>query len=107
MVRVAFGTLDAWNALSASGQAYYDGGHYLLLASALVAHPGALASDDYYYGAISDTDNSQTVTMPSNTNGYNIYVYGNGFCYSVDFGTDHAIKVVTCLLYTSPSPRDS
>jgi len=82
MVRVAYGTLDAWNALSASEQAYYDGGHYLLLLSAITAYPGALASDDYSYYDISDTDNIQSVTMPTNTNGYSIKIIGNGYKYN-------------------------
>ena len=80
-VRIAFGTLAAWNALTQAQRDSFDGGHYLTLKAAVDVHPGAAAIATYYYEAISDTTNSQRVTLPPDTSNNHIQINGGGFVY--------------------------
>jgi hypothetical protein len=92
-VRSAYGTIEAWNALTQAERDAFDGGWYDKLASAISDHPGALVANNYDYEPISDTDNSSIVSFPADINGYKITVNGKKiYKYNTTFtGNDFTI----------------
>ena len=82
VVRTAFGTLSAWNALTQAQRDSFDGGHYLILKVALDAHPRGASFADHYYEAISNTENLLRIDIPATTNNTKIEINGNGFTYT-------------------------
>jgi hypothetical protein len=90
MIYIAYGDTADWNALTPAQQAFYNGGNYVSLGTAVGALP-ATPTEAHELRAIGNTSNTLTVTMPATFNGQKLCINNMGFTYSTSRTGDDII----------------